>query len=175
MNLTAIALLAIVAAGQEFKIPLNIEKLAAKASETVEVTLDGAMLQLAGKVLSEKRADEAQVKKLIQGLKGVFVRAFEFSSPGQYTQADLESLRSQLRAPEWSRIVGIRSAKGENADVFLRMNVNQIIGLVVIAAEPKELAVVYIDGPIDPAQLTALSGQFGIPKLEGQIRKETTK
>lgn len=175
MNLTTIAFLALLAAGQEFKIPPNIEKLAAKASETVEVTLDGPMLQLAGKVLSEKRPDEAQAKKLVQGLRSIFVRSFEFDAPGQYTAADVESLRSQLRSPEWSRIVGVRSTKGDNADVFFRMDKNQIVGLAVIAAEPKELTVVYIDGNIDPSQLSALSGQFGIPKLEGSPRKEQTK
>ena len=41
-----------------------------------------------------------------------------------------------------------------------------VTGLAVIAAEPKELTFVYIDGLINPEQLAGLGGQFGIPKVE---------
>ena len=39
-------------------------------------------------------------------------------------------------------------------------------GLAVIAAEPKELTFVHIDGTIDPDTLGKLGGQFGIPNVE---------
>jgi hypothetical protein len=39
-------------------------------------------------------------------------------------------------------------------------------GIVVIAAEPKELTVVQLLGSIDPSMLGALSGQFGIPRMQ---------
>ena len=152
---------------QEFKFPPNLDRLAAKAKESVVVTLDANLLQLAGKFLSSKDAEQANVKKLVEGLKGIYVRSFEFDQPGQYTQADVESVRSQLKTPEWSRIVDVRSAKqGENAEVFLRTENNRITGLAVIAAEPRELTVVNIVGPIDPEDLARLGGQFGIPRME---------
>lgn len=176
MRWMAVSLLAVSLGAQEFKIPLNVEKLAAKAKESVEVTLDKQMLVLAGRFLSQKSRDEAQAKKLISGLKGIYVRSFEFDSPGQYSEADVESLRSQLRGPQWSRVVGVRSrGKGDNAEVFFKSENNQIGGLAVIAAEPRELTVVYIDGPIDPEQLSALSGQFGIPRLPRVAPKEEKK
>jgi hypothetical protein len=164
-------LVAVCAAGlcaQDFKIPLNIDKLAAKAVETVNVTLDSSMLQLAGAFMSEKKGpDEAEAKRLIQGLKGIYVRSFEFAKPGEYTEADVEALRTQLKAPQWSRIVGVRSkADGENADVFVRRENNQIAGLAIIAAEPKELTIVHIDGLIRPEDLSRLGGQFGVPRIE---------
>jgi len=165
--------LALSAGAQGFKIPLNVEKLAAKAENVVEVTLDAKMLSLASGFLSDRDADEAKAKKLISGLRGLYVRSFEFASSGQYNEADVEALRSQLRGPQWSRIAGVRSRKaGENADVFFRSDKDQIGGLAVIAAEPRSLTVVYIDGPIDPAQLSELGGHFGIPKVEGKPRKE---
>ena len=46
------------------------------------------------------------------------------------------------------------------------MEKNQIAGLVVIAAQLKELTFVNIVGPIDLDQLSSLSGQFGIPKVD---------
>ena len=51
-------------------------------------------------------------------------------------------------------------------DVFFKMEKNQIAGLVVIAAQLKELTFVNIVGPIDLDQLSSLSGQFGIPKVD---------
>ena len=158
---------AVGAKAQDVKIPVNVERLAAKAVETVNVTVDGAMLQLAGKFLSSSDPDQKQVKTLIDNLKGIYVRSFEFANEGEYTAADVESLRSQLHAPEWSRMVAVTSKKGgDNVDVFLRMVKDKVTGLVVIAAEPKELTFVNIVGPIDLDQLSSLSGQFGIPKVD---------
>jgi hypothetical protein len=151
---------------QEFKFPVNLDRLAAKAKESVVVTLDANLLQLAGKFLSSKDAKEADVKKLVEGLKGIYVRSFEFDQPGQYTQADVESVRSQLKTPEWSRIVEVREKQGDNAEVYVRTENNQITGLTVIAAEPREFTVVNIAGPINPEDLARLGGQFGIPRME---------
>ena len=165
--LTIAVLLALGLGAQDFKIPLNVDRLAAKAVESVDVNLDAAMLQLAGKFLSDKKPEEADARRLIGGLKGVYVRSFEFSKPGEYSEADVESLRAQLKPPVWSRIVGVRSKKdGENADVFLKTENNRITGLAVIATEPRELTIVHISGPINPDDLGRLGGQFGIPRLD---------
>ena len=155
------------AAAQDVTIPVNIEKLAARAVDSVNVTVDGALLQLAGKFLSPTDPDQAAVKSLISKLKGIYVRSFQFANVGEYSEADVESVRSQMRAPVWSKMVTVRSMNsGENVDVFFKMEKDQIAGLVVIAAEPKELTVVNIVGPIDLEQLSSLSGQFGIPKVD---------
>jgi hypothetical protein len=166
-------LLALALNAQEFKIPASIEKLAAKAVDTVEVTLDGGMLQLAGRFLSEKKTDEAEAKRLIAGLESVFVRSYQFDKPGQYSPADVEALRAQLTAPVWSRIVGVRSRReGENAEVFLKTENKRITGLAVIAADPKSLTIVNIVGAINPEDLSRLGGQFGIPRLETRPPEE---
>jgi hypothetical protein len=59
----------------------------------------------------------------------------------------------------------VRSTKGENSEVYLKKTGNAIDGLVVIDAEPKELTLVHIDGPINPEELSELGGHMGIPKL----------
>ena len=155
------------ARGQDVKIPANVERLAAKAVETVNVTVDGALLQLAGKFLSSTDPDQKKIKTLIGNLKGIYVRSFEFANEGEYSAADVDSLRSQLRSPEWSKMVTVSSKKGgDNVDVFFKMEKDKIAGLVVIAAEPRELTFVNIVGPIDLDQLSSLGGQFGIPKVD---------
>lgn len=149
------------------KLPLNLDQLAGKAAEVVDVNMPASMLQFAGNFLNNEKPDEAEVKKLVQNLKGICVRSFEFDSEGQYTDEDVKALRSQLQPPVWSSIVNVHSKRDkENVHVYFSTDKGTITGLAVIAAEPKELTFVHIDGVINPEQLAKLGGQFGIPKIE---------
>ena len=172
LTLMLVLVVAPAARAQDVTIPANIERLAAKASDTVNITIDGALLQLATKFLASDRDDD-DIKRLIGRIKGIYVRSFEFDRSGEYTDADVESLRSQLKAPQWSRMASVRSQKRDgNADVYLKMENNEIASLAIIAADPRELTVVNIVGPIDLDALARLSGQFGIPRLDlGRGRK----
>ncbi len=152
---------------QDVKLPASFEHLAAKASEVVDVTLDGKMLEFAGKFLSSKDPDEAKVKSMLAGLRGIYVKSFEFEKEGEYSLADLEAVRTQVHGPGWSRIVGVTSRKaGEHAEVYVKAEGDQVGGLVVLAAEPKELTVVNIIGRINLDDLAELGGHFGVPDLD---------
>jgi hypothetical protein len=164
------ALFIVPACAQEFKMP-DFEKLSAHAKETVDVTLDQSMLQLASGFLSKDDPDEAQVKKLVSKLKGVYVRSFEFEKEGEYSPSEVEAIRSQLKKPNWSRIVGVKSIKGENTEVYLLKDGDQLGGLVVLDAEPKEFTIVHIDGPINPEDLSRLGGHLGIPDIAKDPKK----
>jgi hypothetical protein len=143
----------------------HLDYLAAKASETVDVNVDERLMQLTAKVFSDKDSDEAAVKELVKGLKGIYVKSFEFEHEGEYSTADVESIRSQLRGPGWSRILSVNSKKDGDVEVYLMTNGDQIGGLAVLATDPKELTVVNIIGPIDLDKLSKLEGQFGVPDL----------
>jgi hypothetical protein len=156
---------AAVLAAQEMKLPASIERLSQKATEAVDVTLDASMLQLASQFLSKDDPDQVKVKKLVSKLKGVYVRSFEFEREGEYSASDVEAIRAQAKGPGWERIVNVKSLKGENCDVFLKRDGTAVGGVIVIAAEPKELTVVHIEGPIDPEELSELGGHMGIPKF----------
>ena len=154
---------------QDVRVPKNIERLADKAVQTVNVTVDGTLLQLAGKFLSPNDPEQKAAKSIISSLKGIYVRSFEFAAPGGYSQADVESLRAEVKGPAWTKMASVRSKKdGQDVDVFLKMEKERIVELVVIAAQTTQLTFVNIVGPIDLEQLVSLSGQFGIPKLDLQ-------
>ena len=82
MKIAAIALAAAVLPlwAQEIKFPVNLDRLAEKAEDSVVVTLDKSMLKLTSRFL-DKEDDE--VKKLIANLDGIYVRCFKFASDGQ--------------------------------------------------------------------------------------------
>jgi hypothetical protein len=96
-------------------------------------------------------------------LKGIFVKRFEFEKEGEYTMADVDSIRSQLNAPGWTRVANVRSKRAGNYDVVIMSEGSVIKGLAVLAAEAKAFTVVNIVGPVDLAKLSELEGKFGIP------------
>ena len=151
---------------QEIKIPPDVEKLSAKAKESVEVTMDGPMLRWASKFLSAEDPEEEKCAKLVANLRGIYVRSFEFEKEDAYSPAEVETLRSLVRGPGWTKVVGVRSEHdGENVDVFFKLENDKMAGMVIIDAEPKELTFVNIVGPLEVDQLADLGGEFGIPKL----------
>ncbi|HEX4228446.1 MAG TPA: DUF4252 domain-containing protein [Bryobacteraceae bacterium] len=158
----------------DLKMPVNLDRLASRATETVDVTLDSSMLQLASKFLSSDDPDNAKVKQIVSKLKSVYVRSFEFSKDAQYSMDDIAPLQAQLKSPQWSRIVRDKS-KTETAEVYVGRDGDKVTGLVVIDAEPRQLTVVHINGPIDVNELSELGGHMGIPRLGHAIRKKVEK
>jgi hypothetical protein len=141
----------------------QLDSLANRASETVDVKLDERLMLTAAKIFSDK--EDADIKEILKGLKGIYVKSFEFEKEGQYSPADVESVMSQVRSGGWSKIVGVKSKNGDNVEVYLMMQGDQIQGLAVISAEPKEFTVVNIVGPVNLEKLSKLEGQFGVPDL----------
>ena len=163
---------------QEFHEMINFDALKSKAEETVEVNLDGNLLKMAMGFLSDKKPDEAEARKLIGGIKGIYVRSLKFEKPGMYSTSDIERIRAMLKGPQWSKVVNVESTRkhGENVGVYVRTDGNQMMGLVVLAFEPSELTVVNIVGVIDPAQVRSLGGKLGIPSMwDGDRRKSQKK
>jgi hypothetical protein len=153
----------------------QLDALAARASQTVDVNIDEGLMQLAAKVLSSKDPDEAKVKSLVNGLKGIYVKSFEFETEGQYSQSDLDSIRSQLHNAAWNKIVNVSSKKEGTVEVYMMRSGTQVSGLALLATEPKELTVVNIVGPVDLEKLTELEGNFGVPELGIEIPKTKRK
>ena len=167
----AALLFPVLASAQGPQLKLNqLDPLAGRAKETVDVALDPATLQMAGGFLSgrkEAAAEKGGLPDLVAGLKAVYVRSYSFEEAGAYSEKDVESVRSQLTAP-WTKLVSVRSQKdGESVDVYVWPENGQSGGMAVLVAEPKELTVVNIIGRIDLAQLAAMGGKFGIPKGVG--------
>jgi hypothetical protein len=145
--------------------------LAAKAAETVEVTLDGAMLRLAAKFLSSDDRDERAMRDMIRNLQGIYVRSYEFDEDGAYDRTIVDKLRAQL-GPNWHRIVNVHSRMRDNTEIYTEVKGDNVTGLVILSTEPRELTIVNIVGPIDLDKLASLEGQFGIPRVSKERKHE---
>jgi hypothetical protein len=176
----AITVAAAATAQDDLPAPSPIEKtLAERAAHVTEVTLDKNMLAFAGKFMNKDKDDDKDdkaAKEMIQGLRGVYVRDYEFDKDNEYTAEELEGLRKYITSTDWSPMVHERT-KGakEGTDVYLKLVNGQVQGLFVLDAEPKELSLVLILGPIDMDKIGALGGSFGIPKQAVKDVKKAQK
>ncbi len=162
----------------------HLAKLEDKASEVVDVTIDRRTLRLALKYFSNsKDPEELKIRDLVAGIEGIYVKVYEFEKENEYAASDYENIHTQLKAPGWIRIAGVRSKKKDSTNVEVSMMTDDddnLLGLAIIAAEAKQIAVVNIVGTFDPARIRELSGKFkGLPDLDleglGIVKKSKEK
>lgn len=146
------------------------DRLAEKAKESAIVNLGPEQLSLLAGTKSKEGGQE--LAELAKTLKGIMVRSFEFDAPGQYDAAQVRALGEKIRSSgNWSPIVSVRE-KDEFTEILVRKGPDgRADGLLIIAAEPKELTFVHIDGVGDLASLARLGGLAGIPEIAGAAKK----
>lgn len=157
----------------EFRVP-DFHHLRARASETVDVNVGGFLLGLARMFTKGERENDPDLR-ILDDIKSVKVRSYKFDNDGEYTKADVDAVRNQLRSPHWNSMVQVhRRDSREDVDVFVCMeDDHKTCGLAVIATEPREFTVVSIVGNIDIDRLAQLEGEFGIPKLGDKPDKDS--
>jgi len=163
--------------------PSPIEKdLAARASNVTEVTLGKNMLAFAAKIMNGKDDDDAEARRLIEGLEGIYVREYEFDKEGQFSADEVDQLRKYFETSEWTPIVKERERKNSSStDVMVKLVNGESQGMFILEAEPKELTIVLILGPIKMDELSKLRGLSGVDalsrveKIPGVKDKEKTK
>jgi hypothetical protein len=149
----------------------HLNRLADKATETVDVSADASMLKQAAGFLS-KGSDTEKMQRLLDGITGIYVKSFEFDSPNAYSESDVEMIRKQVSGPGWSRVVSVRE-KRELTEIYFWRERDTSGGMVVISAEANELTVVNIVGRVDLASLGSLGPM--IPRLPGALNKAKPK
>lgn len=142
------------------------DRLAEKAKESAIVNLGPEQLSL----LAGTQAKEAgkDLGELLKTLKGIQVRSFEFEQPGQYDLNAVRALGDRIKGSgTWVPLVTVKQ-KEEFTEILIRKGADgKADGLLILAAEPKELTLVHIDGVGDLASLARLGGLAGIPEIAG--------
>ena len=153
----------------------NLNKLENSARDVVEVNIDGKLLDLAKRVLTKQQdADAKKVAQAISGLKGIYVRVYNFETENQYNAGDIDEIRQQLQMPGWEKLANVRSKKNnQKVDVYTMFSGDTMSGMAVVVSDAKSVALVNVIGPIDIDLLAELGGHLNIPKLD--IEKDDAK
>ncbi len=151
------------------------DKLGQKAARSAEVSIGAEQLALL--TGAKGQPDAEPLGDLIGQLKSVFVRSFEFEAPGMYDLEPLRSLRDKVKASgQWSSLVSVKEKDRFTEILMKKSPEGKSGGLLIIAAEPKEVSVVHIEGISDLSALGRLGGIAGIPAVSSAGKKapETT-
>jgi len=145
----------------------KLKKLEDKAVDVIEVNIDGKLLDLAKRVLLKiKNKDAVKVGEAIKGLKGIYVRVFNFEKENEYNVADVDEIRAQLQTPGWEKLANVRSKKNnQKIDVYTMFTGDVMSGIAVVISESKSIALVNVIGPIDIDLLVELGGHLNIPEI----------
>ena len=142
-------------AGQ-LKLP-SFSHLQSKATEVVDLTLGAWPLALASHFMEADDAEDAEVKKLISGIKSIAVRSYEFDTDFAYSQQDIDEVRAQLAAPGWTQLAQVRKrGREQEVDVYVALDADQARGFAIVASEPRKFTILNIVGAIDLAQVAKL-------------------
>jgi hypothetical protein len=147
------------------KLDLNFDALADRAAEKSEIDLDFDLLRLFLHMGGESDRDG-----ILSGVRALRVRSYTFEKPGEYSAMDLESLRARVGTDSrWARIV-IQKEGESTAEVWVAADGDKLGACLVVAAEPRELSVVYLEGTMSLAQIKGLmdhDGWHGVVRLAG--------
>lgn len=144
------------------------DKLAEKAKESAVVNLGPEQLALLAGMQSKQGGKD--LADLAKTLKGIQVRSLEFDAPGQYDINEFRSIGEKIKSGGgWMPLVTVKE-KDEFTEILIRKGPDgKGNGLLILAAEPKELTLVHIDGVSDLASLGKLGGIAGIPEIAGAL------
>ena len=170
-----VLLIACIAANAQDAARLHFEKLnvlESKARDVVEVNVDGKLLDLAKRVTGKVKDEDAKkVALAINGLRGIYVRVYNFEKEGEYNPGDVDEVRAQLNAPGWEKLANVRSKKNnQKVDVYTMFTGDKMDGMAVVLSESKTIAVVNVIGMIDLELLMELSGKMNIPKIDVETK-----
>jgi hypothetical protein len=133
----------------------------------VEVNVQAGLLKFAAKIAASHEPDAAELLRNIQHVR-VNVVGMDDSNKAD-TLARMTSIRADLEAKGWEKIVTVHEPKASGSDdvaIFMKANEDTILGLVVTVIEHKGNAVfVNVVGNIQADQLAKLGEKLDIKPL----------
>lgn len=154
-------------AAQEAKLKLpEFRSLAAKATESVNISLSPWLLHMAGSFIDDKDEDSLATKHLLAGIKSIDVRNYQFATDNAYSAADIDAVRSQLAGPGWNQIMQVHHReKNEDVDMYVLIENNVTKGFALVSSEPREFTIINIVGSINIDDLPKLQSHLHLPKV----------
>jgi hypothetical protein len=149
------------ASAQQINMP-SFNNLRGKATESVDLTIGPIPIALGRWVMKGSNdPDAVAAQDLLKGVKKVYVKHYEFAEDNAYSKADLDEVRAQLNTKGWSALAQVRdNKKGEDVDVFIATENDEIRGITVVASEAREFTIVNVIGTLDMQTVAAFRDQM---------------
>lgn len=163
----ALTLAPVLALAQTARLKLpDLSGLASKATESVDIDLDGDTLRMAGAFLTGGSGPvDPQFAETVKGLQGIYLKVFSFDKPGQYSLREIEPVLAQVQSQGWKKLLAVRDRE-DRVEMWMRADSTDG-GLFFVASEPNELVLINIVGKVDLETLRRLQGRMGVPMLPG--------
>lgn len=149
------------ASAQQITMP-SFDHLRGKATESVDLTIGPIPIAIGRWAMKGSNDPDAEaVQDLLKGVKKVYVKHYEFAEDNAYSKADLDEVRAQLNTKGWSSLAQVRdNKKGEDVDVFIATENDEIRGIAVVASEAREFTIVNVVGTLDMQTVWAFRDQM---------------
>jgi len=131
----------------------------------MEINIHGALLRL---VAEASELEDPELARMLRRLRGVYVRGFDLDG------LDLERVRrfkqdisETLERRRWDSFVRVRD-RDEDIDFYVRMQNDDIAGLVVMSIDRTENETVFLNivGNIRPEEIGRIGRKFGVGGLD---------
>ncbi|MDZ7294663.1 MAG: DUF4252 domain-containing protein, partial [candidate division KSB1 bacterium] len=130
-----------------------------EGEELVEVYIRGPLLRLVAKAAGD---EEEGLARMLSKLLLVRVNTFGTDSATALAlRPQIAKIEQELARKQWEKVVRAKDRRGETAHVYMKMQGEKILGLLVMAVEPGgEAAFVNIVGEIDMEAIGKLGKKF---------------
>ena len=141
-----------------------------RATDCVDINLGPSLLHTLGLFMDDTDPESAATKKLLRGIRSIRVRSFQFDSDSAYSRADVDAVRTQLRAPGWTSMLTVHDRdRGEDVDMYMLIQNEQTRGFALIASQPREFTIINIEGSVDLSDVAKLQKELHLGKaIPGQ-------
>jgi hypothetical protein len=161
LMLVGLMTLAVSASAQQLDLKV-LDKIATKATSSTEMGMDESTLKSTAGSLDKKNLEDSVVKKTVEGLKGFFLRSYEFKN-GDFKVDEIKPLLDQLKAPNWKQFLRTKE-DGEWVEIWWHLTDGAIDGMLLVSAESSELTVINAMGISRLEDLAKLKN-FNVPAI----------
>ena len=123
----------------------------------VMINIGGAILKFVGAATR----DDPETSELMNNLKGVRINVYSVDGNPGAALEQLNTIKTSLQSSAWEPIVQVNE-DGEQAQIFLKLNGENMEGMTVMAVNDEEAVFINIIGTLDPEQLSAVMNRFDI-------------
>jgi hypothetical protein len=131
----------------------------------MEINIHGALLRL---VAEASELEDPELARMLRRIRGVYVRGFELEGLDVDRVRRLkDNISTTLERDRWDSFIRVRD-RDEDIDFFVRMQGDDIAGLVVMSIDRSDDETVFLNivGNIRPEEIGRIGRKFGVGGLD---------